>query len=76
MDKETKERLKKIPRTKCAKCGSKQHYTNPMAKCFECKKKYCFDHIWGIQVNNKMKENDELRNICDECKKKHGYRRA
>lgn len=45
-----------------------------MAKCWECKKKFCFDHIWGGQLNNKMGENDEIRDICDNCKKVYKYK--
>ena len=73
MDEATKKRLQSIPPTICAKCGSKRSYTNPVAKCFECKKKFCFDDISANQYNPKMKQNDELRDICDECKDKFDY---
>lgn len=66
--------LKKIPPTRCAKCKSAKSYGNPMAKCFECKKKFCYDHILGGQYHSKrMSENHELRDICDSCKDSFGY---
>ena len=47
---------------------------NPMARCFECKKKTCFDHITAGQIKDSMKENDEVRDICGKCLKKEGYK--
>ena len=72
---ETIERLKKIPKATCqaSGCGSKKSYLNPMLKCDVCKKKFCFDHIWRGLFNKSMKITDELRNVCDGCKKEHEY---
>lgn len=58
----------------CNVCGSSRSYLNPFSSCFECKKRFCFDHIWGGQVNSKMKDNDWIRDICDECRDKHKYK--
>lgn len=67
-------RLKKIPPTRCTKCKSVRSYTNPMEKCYECKRKFCFDHIQSLQINDKMNENTPVRCVCPECIPKHGYR--
>ena len=69
------EKLKNIPRSKCGTCKKIISHNIPMVRCFECKIKYCFDHIYCNQINDKMKENDMLRDICDKCKEKYGYRR-
>jgi len=74
MDEKTKQRLKQMPITKCTICDRPRSHTNPIAKCFECKKKFCFDHIYGGMINNTMDDNEEIRNICFECKDKHNYR--
>lgn len=68
-----KQRLVSIPRTRCAKCRSAKSYTNPMAKCFECRKKFCYDDINCLQFKFGMKQTDELREICDSCKAKYDY---
>ena len=73
MTREKIENLKNRPKSQCFTCNSSRSYTNPMAKCWECEKKYCFDHIYSGQMNNGMKENDELRDICDNCKNKYEY---
>jgi len=74
MKQETIDRLKEIPVTRCAKCDSRRSYTNPMARCYECKKKFCYDHISGLQVNKSMKQNDEVRYVCGDCKISHEYK--
>lgn len=66
-------KLASLPRTRCTKCGSVKSYTNPMAKCFECKKKFCFDDINCLQFKKGMKQTDELRDVCDACKDKYSY---
>jgi len=71
---EAKERLRKIPKTKCDLCNSKISYLNPMGRCFECKNRFCFDHLNCLQFKEGMSQNESLRDICDECKAKHGYR--
>lgn len=68
-----KQRLASIPRTRCNRCKKVRTYENPVAKCWECRKKFCFKDINSGQINNTMKENDEVRNICDLCKKEHRY---
>ena len=69
-----KQRLASLPRSRCAKCGSKQSYLNSMLKCYECDKKFCSDHINASQMNDTVKKTDELRDICDDCQKEHGYK--
>ncbi|KKL98363.1 hypothetical protein LCGC14_1825150 [marine sediment metagenome] len=74
MDEGAKERLKNLPRARCAECNSKQSSTNPMARCYEDKKKYCYDHIYaGLYSEKRMRVDDELRNVCGACKEKWGY---
>ena len=51
----------------CAKCNSKKSYGNAFVACFECKKKFCPDCFWRGMINDKMKENDEARVVCDKC---------
>jgi len=74
MSEETKQRLKNTPVRRCSICNTPYSYGNPIAKCWECKRDFCFDHIFGSQVNNQMEENDPLRNICDKCRKLYRYR--
>ena len=74
MDQTTKAKLKKIPKTICAKCKSKRSYGNPMAKCDECGARFCFDHIWGGQIKKDMSKNESVRDICDFCKERGDYR--
>jgi len=69
------DRFKGAPRhAQCSKCGSTKRYTNPMARCWECKKKFCFKHIWGGQINETMGGNEQVRDICEDCKKSRGYK--
>ncbi len=68
-----KQKLASLPRARCAKCRSLGSYTNPMAKCFQCKQKFCYDDINCLQFKRGMKQTDELRDVCDACKAKHGY---
>lgn len=63
MNQETKDKLKLIPKSKCTICGTSKSYTNPMAKCKRCGKKFCFDHI-----NSKI-EKDGVNDYCDNCLK-------
>lgn len=60
-------------RTMCTKCKRKRSYTNPIVKCYECGKRFCFDHIFGGQVNRAMKEINPIRDTCIDCKKMYGY---
>lgn len=73
MSDQDKARLKQIPRPRCFVCGSVRHYTNPVEKCFECKKRFCYEHLWGGQVNEEMKENDEVKKVCEKCRKEFNY---
>lgn len=70
---EQKALLRKIPKTRCVRCNSVYSRTNPMAKCFECGKRFCFDHIYGGQVNKSMSENERIRDICEKCKAEFNY---
>jgi len=74
MDQKIIDKLKNIPHATCAKCKRKRSHTNPMARCDECGKKFCYDHIQCMQFKDGMRESDELRDICDDCKQLHGYR--
>lgn len=65
--------LKNKPKKRCSTCNTSISRTNPMAKCQECGKNYCFDHIYGGMINDKMAQNEEVRNICEECKPKYEY---
>jgi hypothetical protein len=61
-------------RTRCFKCHSYKRYENPMAMCWECRNKFCYNHIWGGLVKEGMKDTEEVRHICDPCKDEHGYK--
>jgi len=76
MDAKAKERLKALillPKARCTKCDSIVGYTNPMRRCFECKKKFCFDHSESAVSNKTMTSNIEGRVVCFPCKKEHHY---
>ena len=73
MTDEQKNKLKEIPRSKCAQCGKSRYYTNPIAKCDMCKNKFCYDHIYTLQINDRMKENEPVKDICEKCREEHGY---
>lgn len=66
--------VKKNAIKNCTDCNSIRSYTNPFWKCFECKKKFCGDCINGGQINSKMSVNDEVRDICDNCKADNSYK--
>lgn len=70
------QRLKMLPRVKrtCAECGSVKSYKNPVARCFECGRIFCFDHIWGGQAKAGMKQGEPGRDICEYCKGKYNYK--
>jgi hypothetical protein len=67
-------KLASIPRVRCAKCNKVKTYRNPVAVCWECKQKFCFDDINCLQFKEGMKKTDNLRDVCDACKEKHGYK--
>ncbi len=71
LSEEQKQRLKAIPKSRCAKCDSPRSYINPMAKCFFCHRKHCFDHLTAGITTKDMKPNDEVRDCCDDCLKKN-----
>ncbi len=73
MDNQAKERLKGLKRTVCPVCHRKQNYYNPVALCFGCKKKYCFDHISCGYTRENQPEGEELHDICDNCLKQGGW---
>jgi len=67
MEKDIKDKLKSLPKTKCTKCGSAKCHTNPMAKCFLCGRKFCFDHVTcGVEIKD-QNPNEELKDVCDFC---------
>ena len=74
MTDEQKQSLKNIPKRVCHICKSKRFYTNPMERCFECEKSFCFDHINAGMMKKGMSENERVRDICDECVSKFGYK--
>jgi len=67
MDSATKERLRAIPPTRCQICKTFRSYENPVAKCYWCGKKYCFDHITCGYMRKNQPLNEELHDICDIC---------
>lgn len=74
MDQKIKKLLKKIPRAFCGECKSKKNSCNPMARCFECNGNFCYDHIWGGQIKEGMSKGEEVRSVCDACRKTYSYR--
>lgn len=73
MSSELKERLKNIPISRCSICDTPRGNQNPIWKCFECDKKFCFNHLWSAQVNDKMNLTSEVRDVCDSCKELKKY---
>ena len=73
MEEAIKKKLRKIPKRRCAECNKVKSYVNPIAKCFECKKYFCYDHIFQEQVKDDMRPSDQLRGVCKRCQKKFGY---
>ena len=67
MSQATKERLRNTPKARCGICNSRRDYENPMAICFWCNKKYCFDHITCGYMRKNQPNNEELHDICDFC---------
>lgn len=61
MDNATKEKLRALPTTRCVVCKTPRAYTNPMAKCSVCRKKFCYNHI-TIKL-----EKDGTVDYCDRC---------
>jgi hypothetical protein len=61
-------------KARCSECGSWRSYTNPMARCWECKKKFCYGHVWCGQINDNMGPSDVVRNICGSCQIASNYR--
>lgn len=67
-----------IVASRCGGCGAKCNSSNPMHRCFECKKKFHVDSekecgIWGLQIKKGMMKNESARDVCLPCKEKHGY---
>lgn len=67
MTQSKKNDLSKIPRTRCFKCRSYKTYINPVAKCFNCKNKFCFDHIEAGHKFLGIRFEDALVDLCLEC---------
>jgi len=55
---------------KCAECG---RASNHLAKCYECKKFFCYDHICGGMVNHTMRDTERIRDVCEKCKEEFTY---
>ena len=76
MNKNNTSKINSIPRNgkaRCKKCNKAKYRLNPLARCYECKQKYCYDHIYGGQINDLMKDTDEVRNICEKCRELKNY---
>lgn len=74
MDEATKERLKQYKTyDKCEKCGGKRSRNNPLDKCCECKKRFCFDHLYGGALKTKN-PNEPIKTVCESCFDSLGYR--
>ena len=76
MPEAVKEMFRSLPRTpkpRCLVCRRPQAYTNPIATCYECRKKFCFDHILGTQVRAGMGEGESARDVCAPCGKEKKY---
>ena len=71
-DQRVKKQLKLIPKVTCSFCGLKVHYQNPMARCAECKKKYCYDFIRGACWKKGMGNKSE--DVCLKCFDKFNYK--
>mgnify|MGYP001559088178 CR=1 FL=1 len=74
MSEMVKEKLRRTKNKACSECNSKRSYTNPVWPCFECQKPFCFDHLWAGLFKDGMRQDELLRNVCDACKAKSGYR--
>lgn len=72
MTQEAKDKLAQIPRSRCSICDTPQSYTNPISKCVECQKKFCYDHILGGQIKG-IKE-ESIKDVCQNCKDKFHYK--
>lgn len=68
------QRMANIPRTRCAKCNKYKSYENPTKKCWECKRSFCYDHIWAGLIKEGMKKTEELRSVCERCKDRFDYK--
>jgi len=62
--------MEKVEKRTCHKCKAR---SGPMSRCHKCGNIFCFEHIYGIQVNNKMRDIDRAVDVCEDCKKKYGY---
>lgn len=66
-------RIKKRQIRQCFKCQSWFKYENPSARCFECRNRFCFDCIFGGQLNNQMRRDELIRDVCQSCRIVHNY---
>lgn len=51
---------------RCCLCGVNSGY---LAKCYECGKVYCYDHINGSGIKRGMHISARIKDVCDECLK-------
>lgn len=65
--------MKKKRIEKCSICRKYRQDDNPMAKCYECHKLFCYDHIIGGQIKDTMRKTDLIRDVCADCSASHGY---
>ncbi len=59
---------------RCSKCNTIRRYENPLERCYECREKFCYDHIVCGQFNSSMRNNDAVRDLCRECQSKYNYK--
>ena len=67
INKGTLKRLNSLPRARCFKCKKFRYYTNPLAQCYSCGQKFCYDHIHGGHYSKGIKASEELKDVCDKC---------
>ena len=70
----SKNKFSNLKRGKCHKCNKIKSRTNPLAICHECKKRFCYDHIYSGQINSTMPNNERIRDVCSKCKEKYNYK--
>lgn len=58
---------------KCPVCHKSTATGVRLWKCYECNKKFCSDHIWAGQCNLKMKDTEEVRDVCSKCQEIKKY---
>ena len=67
-------KIKQTGTNRCFTYKTRIQCKNPLANCYECNKRFCYDHIYCNQYNDKMKLEDEVRDVCLECIEKFNYK--